>query len=117
MRRTRMLVGALVLFGGAACGDGGLEPLPLNITIEVSPATAATGELLSFVVNAQGGTLVGVAVDYGDGIIDQFPVHSARTARVTFQHAYSATGTYQVEATVLDAVAGSKDAAIEVRVQ
>jgi hypothetical protein len=115
--RLAALLGSMLLVGVAACGEGTLDPLPLDIRIEASRATAAPGEMVSFVVNAQGGTLVGVEIDYGDGGGEQRAASGARTARVTFNHAYAAAGTYPVRATVVDAIAGTKDASVEVRVQ
>ncbi len=111
-RRSLLLVAL-----AAACGGGSLAPLPLDIHLQANKATAAPGETVSFVVNAQGGTLVGVEINYGDGSTDLFPTSGARTARVTFGHTYSTAGTYQVRATVTDAVAGTKDATLEMRVQ
>lgn len=119
MRRTllrmELLVG-LVLYA-AACGDASLDPLPLSITIEASRATAAPGDAVNFVVIAQGGTLLGVEIDYGDSSTDQYGAGGARTARVTFSHAFSVAGVYQVRATVTDAVAGQRDAGVEIRIQ
>ena len=120
MRRRTLLKSLLLVglvAGLAACGDGALEPLPLGITIQASPATAAPGETITFVVTAQGEALLGVDVDYGDGGTGQYPTGGARTARVTFGHAYSAAGTYTVRAAVTDAVAGTKEAGVEVRVE
>lgn len=113
----RGLRGSVLLVALAACGDGGLDPLPLDITVEVSRTTATPGQAIAFVVNAQGGSLVGIAIDYRDGNTDQRATSGARTARVTFQHSYAAAGVYQVRATVTDGVAGTKDAAVEIRVQ
>ena len=100
----------------AACSAETLAPLPLGIGIEASRITAAPGDSISFLVTAQGGQLVGITTSYGDGTEHQFGTGGARTARVTFRHAFSAPGTYQVQATVTDAVAGLKDASVSVRV-
>jgi hypothetical protein len=113
--RSGLLAGLLV--GLAACGDGSLDPLPLQISIQASRATAAPGDPISFVVTAQGGNLLGIDIDYGDNTTDQYGTGGARTARVTFGHSYSAPGTYQVRARVTDAVAGEREAAVDVRVQ
>jgi hypothetical protein len=113
----RVVVRSLLLIGGAACGDRSLEPLPLSITVEASRVTAVVGETVEFVVSAQGGMLIGVEIDYADGVSDERGTSGARTARVTFRHAYTAAGTYQVRATVVDAVAGTKAASVEVHVQ
>jgi len=118
-RMRRALIGTLLLLlaGAASCGDGSLDPLPLEISIQASRATATTGQTVNFVVNAQGGHLVGVGIDYGDESSDLLTIRDARTAQVTFQHAYSTAGTYQVRATVADAIAGTKDATVQLIVQ
>ncbi|HEY7566168.1 MAG TPA: PKD domain-containing protein [Gemmatimonadaceae bacterium] len=105
-----------ILIGLAACAPATLEPKPLDIGVEADRTTAAMGDTLTFVVSAQGGVLVGVEIDYGDSNLDQFGTAGARTARVTFRHAYSQPGTYTVKAVVTDAAAGQKQATIEVRV-
>lgn len=118
VERIRLaLLRSLLLTGLVACGDASLDPLPLQISIQASRTTAAPGAPISFVVTAQGGDLLGVAIDYGDNTTDQYGAGGARTARVTFSHAFSAAGVYQVRATVTDAVAGSRDAGVEIRVQ
>ena len=105
---------AVATFG--ACSTESLAPLRLNIEIEASRITAARGDSISFLVTAEGGQLLGLITTYGDGTEDQFVTGGARTARVTFRHAFSAAGTYQVHATVTDAVAGQEDASIAVRI-
>ena len=116
MRRRTLFV-AFLLAGLAACGDGALDPLPLEITIQASRTAAAPGDRIDFVVSTQGGVLLGVDVDYGDGGTAQYPTSGSRTARVTFSHSYSAAGAYTVRATVTDAVAGTKEASVEVQVR
>ena len=100
-----------------ACGTKALEPLPLEIGIAPSKTTAAIGETVSFVVTAQGGSLAAVSVSYGDTGVDQFVTGGSRTARVTFTHAYTAAGTYQVRATVTDVEAVEKHATVDIHVQ
>lgn len=107
----------IVLIGFAACDDATVDPLPLIVSIEPSRATAAPGDTIGFVVSAQGGSLLGVVMAFGDSTGDQLATGGARTARVTFRHAYSAVGVYQASATVTDALAGEKSASVEVRVQ
>ena len=100
-----------------ACSAETLAPLPLAIGIEASPVIAGPGESIRFEVTAQGGQLIGITTAWGDGTEDQFPTSGARTARVTFHHAFPTPGTYQVRATVTDALAGEKEASIEIRVE
>jgi PKD domain len=113
MRRSRL---GCLLLGVLACG-GGFEPRALDVTITASRTTVGIGEAVGFVVDAQGGRLVNVVVDFADGVVNQVTVSSARTARVAFQHSYAAAGTYQVRATAFDAVDGSKEASVVVTVQ
>ncbi len=105
-----------IVIGLAACTPGTLEPLPLDIGVTANRTTAAVGDSITFVVTAQGGILVGVEIDYGDGIVEQFGTSGARTAQVTFRHAYQLSGTFTVRAVVTDAEAGQKDATTEVRI-
>lgn len=101
----------------AGCGDVTLEPLPFQVGIAADPASAATGEAIDFTVTAQGGDLLGIVTDFGDGSSTPYGTGGARTARVTFVHAYLAPGTFQVTATVTDARAGIKEATLQVTVQ
>lgn len=101
---------------GGACGQSTVEPLPLQITLESNRPTAAPGDTINFVVTAQGGTLLGVDIDFGDTNAGQYGTSGARTARVTFRHAYTARGTYQVHATITDGYVGQKEASLEIRV-
>lgn len=106
-----------MVLGLAACGESTLTPLPLDIRIETSRTTAGPGDTISFVVIAQGGTLLGIDVAYGDSTVDQYGTAGARTARVTFHHAYTARGTYDMSAMITDGLAGQKKAAVEIHIQ
>lgn len=97
-----------------ACSTETLVPQPLEIVVEASRITAAPGDSIGFLVTARGSQLIGIITAYGDGTEDQFATGGARTARVTFRHAFSVRGTYQVQATVTDAVAGEKNASVAV---
>lgn len=112
----RTFFGSLLVAGVFACSPSSLEPLPLDVTIQASRATAAPGDTVTFVADAQGGTLLGLQVDYGDNNTDQYSTGGARTAKVTFRHAYQQRGTYTVRVVVTDAAAGQKEASVEVSV-
>ena len=103
--------------GLAACGDPTLEPLPLQISIETSRTTAAPGDTVVFTAVIQGGSLLGVTTDYGDGTGDSFGTSGARTGRVGFRHAFATRGTFTTTMTVTDANAGTKTASVATRVQ
>lgn len=112
----KALLAAAALFAFSACIDNRLEPLPLQIGIQASRVTAAPGDTINFLVSTQGGSLIGVEIDFADGSADSFLTSGARTAIITFKHAFQATGVFQVDAKVTDAEAGSKNASIQVTV-
>ena len=101
----------------AACAQDPLEPLPLQVTLQAQPTTAAVGDSIRFDITAQGGTLFGVTVDYGDETTQALPAGGARTARAVYRHAYTRSGVYVVTATVVDAVQGEKSATASVQIR
>ena len=113
----RLTIGVLLLAAATASCIEGVEPLPLDITMVPSKTTTVASDSISFVVNAQGGTLLGVDADFGDGAAATQPTQGARTAKVTFRHAYTGIGTFQVTATVTDAVLGTKSTSVSVQIQ
>ncbi|MEW5918534.1 MAG: hypothetical protein AB1762_19180 [Gemmatimonadota bacterium] len=114
--RMRTYLVALLFVAAVGCSTDPIEPLPLQLTVEANRTTAATGDTVTFVTNAQGGSLVGVEIDYGDNTTDTFATGGARTARITFRHAYQQRATFTVRAVVTDALAGTKEATIAVTV-
>lgn len=108
----RLLAGILVIAALTACIES-TPPLPLDIAIQ-KPATITTADSASFVVRAQGSSLIGVETSFGDGRVASFATSGARTARITFRHRYAVAGTYDVTATVSDVVLGVKAATVQV---
>lgn len=107
----------MLLAGITACSQSTIEaPPPFKVDIQASRTTAAPGDTIAFVVTAQGGNLVGFQLDYGDNGTDQYGTGGARTARVTFRHAYLAPGAFTVRVTATDALSGQMDATVNVRV-
>lgn len=101
----------------SACRARPLAPLALEVTVLASRTIAVRGDTVTFRVNAQGGTLLGIEADFGDGTIERFATQGARTAQATFRHAFDAAGTFVVRATATDASAGAKTATVQVVVQ
>lgn len=99
-----------------ACSNS-LKPLPLDVRVQASRTTAVVGDTITFVVDAQGDALVGVAIDYGDLTLDRYQTRGARTARVTFTHAYGAPDSYAVQAVATDTKLGEKSATTQVTVR
>jgi plastocyanin len=100
----------------SACRQSTAPLVPLQVTLESSHLTVLAGDTVSFTVHATGNNLVGVVMDFGDSGSDQYAMGGALTARVTFKHAFEATGTFTVRATVTDAVSGQKEATVGVLV-
>ena len=120
MRSTMTFRGAAICFaviGLASCAQEPLEPLPFQISIETSRATAAPGDTVIFTAVVQGGSLLGLVAEFGDGSSDSYGTSGARTGRVGFRHAYTTRGTFTTTITVTDATAGQKSASVQTRVQ
>jgi len=109
-----ILVAAAAVLGG--CLGAKLEPLPLDVTLQANKQTASVGDTIAFQTNAQGSSLFGVAVDFGDSRTATYDAQGARTVKIVFSHAYDASGTYLVRATATDQTLGSKDASLQIAV-
>jgi hypothetical protein len=92
------------------------DPLPLAVTVAPNKTVTTPRDTITFLVTAQGGSLVGVLIDYADSTGDQFATSGARTASITFHHAYTTAGTYEVTVTLTDALAGDTKATTEIHV-
>ena len=104
----RWLFTVLLLIAG--CRQTTEPPVALVATLESSRTTAVRGDTVTFIVSASGNNLVGVVIDFGDQSGDQFGTGGARTARVTFKHAFQTAGSFTVVAVVTDAIGGEKEA-------
>jgi hypothetical protein len=117
IRMTSSIVFTLAIACAAlACGESTLAPLPLDITVAASRTTAAPGDTIAFVATVQGGSLLGLNVDYGDSSTDLYGTSGARTGKVTFRHAYTARGTFTAKITLTDATLGTKSASVDIHV-
>lgn len=112
---VRILLTALAVLA-IACRQTTAPPAPLVVTLEANTAVAQPGDTVTFTVNATANNLFGVVIDFGDSTGDQYSTGGASTARVTFKHAYTLSGTYVVRATVSDAIAGDKEASVTIGV-
>jgi hypothetical protein len=109
-----MLVAALATLVG--CESAPVQPLALDVHVDLDRAAANRGDTVHAVATAQGETLLGLTIDFGDGATDVYNTGGARTAKVTFKHAYTASGAYTVTVVATDGVAGNKTAATQLRV-
>ena len=102
---------------GLACSSYGSEPLALDVRIAADKVDTVSGDSISFEFNAQGGRLETLRVDWGDGTTLDESALSARTMLKRAKHAYGATGTFEVKATIHDSFAGQKTSSLSVRIR
>jgi hypothetical protein len=114
--RLRIALTALAI-AGSGCAINAVEPLPLAITINADKLTTVPADSITFDIRAQGGNLLGISVEWGDGTSYVQPTSGARTVRSRVRHAYEHSGVYQVSAAVDDAAGGRKLAALDVTIQ
>jgi len=107
---------ALALITQQGCRQTTEPAVEISVTLESSHVTATTGDTVTFTVRADGNNLVGVVIDFGDSVVEQYATGGANTARVTFKHAYLASGNYTVRAVITDATSGDKEATVLVAV-
>lgn len=103
-RRATILVAIVAATGVlTACADSLVEGgLPLTVSIVADRSSAAVGQTVVYTVEASGTNLVGLTIDYGDGVADSVPTSGAVTAGITREHAYAEGGTFVARATVVD---------------
>jgi len=115
MKRKRLVILPFLAYS-IACGTAMSPAAPLEMSLTASRSTVATGDSVDFSVQARGASLVGVEIDFGDSATDLKATGGATSARVTFRHAYGASGTYMARAVITDAQEGQRDATVEVHV-
>jgi PKD domain len=91
--------------------------LPFQIDMAVNRTSAAPGDTLVVLVNAQGGNIINMIVEFGDGGIEAFPTGGARTAQALFPHPFTTAGDYKIKATVTDSDDGDKADSVVVHIQ
>jgi hypothetical protein len=100
-----------------ACGSYTVEPLPLEITLTADKLTTVPSDSINFEIRAQGGVLLGLSIEWGDGNSRELDLNGARTVTANLRHAYQQSGVYQVSAAVDDAAAGEETAMLTVTIQ
>jgi PKD repeat protein len=108
MRRLYALAAGVVLCGVAGCEQTVAPPGPLQITLTASATSGAVGDSVTLTATAQGPDIIQLTADYGDGTVESHDIGGATTATARFKHAYSASGTYTIVATVTDGIDGTK---------
>lgn len=89
-----------------ACSDSELTfGGPLKVTLTSNAPVAVTDSVVVD-YDVTGGTLLGMAVTWGDGTVDSVFFAGAQTAAGRLPHLYASDGTFTVAATVTDQVQG-----------
>ena len=101
--RAKLLLGLTLATGllVAGCLDDsitGTRPLTMAITVE--PESAAVAEIVTTRYSATGTGLIGIIVDWGDGVVDSVSLSGvAVSASGPVEHQYTAEGTYEIVGT------------------
>ena len=111
----RHLLAGCALFALSGCIS--TDPHRLSIVMQADPATAQVGDTVSFYVSVQSTVLTEIEIHYGDGAMQEQPFPGANSAEWTFRHVYTQAGTFQVNATAIDATAGLASASLSVSIQ
>jgi hypothetical protein len=95
--------GLACVFALVACTDLDIQdPGPLMITLTATPTSTTAGSSVTFQFHASGTELSGIALFYGDGVVDSIPTYLARTADGNRAHLYETPGSYIARVTVID---------------
>jgi hypothetical protein len=106
--RTAFAVSATLVVLAACSGPTVLEHV-LTISISATTTEATVGEEMNFTFDVTGPIVVGIIIEYGDGVADSLELGAGigvNAASGWFTHAFDTTATFLVEATVVDAQAG-----------
>ena len=95
---------ALMLLASCLGGDTAGLVHDLTMSVSASTTTAGVGVDVDFSVEATGPLVVGIIVDYGDGIADSLETAAGvNSVMRRFTHAFLAEGNFLVEGIVVDA--------------
>jgi hypothetical protein len=97
MRSTRLLLAATLLFAVACDPNSPVDILDVDGQLTTSRSTFAVGESVVAVLEAQGGYLLSLEMNWGDGsdpLVES--IEGSRTARWTPDHTYAEPGTYTI---------------------
>ena len=88
---------------------------PIDLQINAT-SPVAVGDSLQLEYQATGRQLLGMVILWGDAEFDSVFMNAAQSAAGTAGHVYADTGSYTVTARLLDAVEGSDEKSVTVRI-
>lgn len=112
MKRPVTAFALLLAAATVACLDNditGTRPLSFSLTSDVG--TATVGDSITFTFAAEGTSIFGVLLDYGDGVVDTLVTESSSTVEWTqaVRHAYEVPGAFDVVGRLETAVGSRTD--------
>lgn len=116
VRKTILATVAACLVGSVACDTGVEPPRALTLSLEVDRTEATLGQEFEFTYSAEGQNLVGLVIDFGDGVRDSIPLFGAQTADGFRDHGYLSPGSFEVTAELTAPPQGSRTATVSVTV-
>ena len=105
----RPIVLGLAVATVAACQGPTSSATQFAALLQTSATVVQAGDTVTFTVNVSANNVSAVVINYGDSNSDQQTLSGAPTARVTFKHAYLASGNYMARATISDRVVGDRE--------
>jgi len=100
--RVKLFFG-LVLMAGITVGcldDNITGTRPLTMALTVEPESAAVAEVVTTRYSATGTGLIGIIVNWGDGVVDSVSLSGvAVSASGPVEHQYATEGTYEIVGT------------------
>ncbi len=107
---------AVLLLVAIACKSTTRLEHVLSFEFSAVSTQAAVGETMQFNFEITGPSLLGVFVEYGDGVVDTVSTVNATSATGRFIHAYQAAGTFLVRGTLEDRRAGTLTDTVSVQI-
>jgi hypothetical protein len=115
-RHLQIALTVAVAASALACGDFSTTVRPTEVTITPSLTTAKVGQQIEFRYSAQGRSMAGLIIDYGDGGLDSIGLGGAVTATGFKNHTYGVPANYLVSARLEDFLQNSASTEVKVNI-
>lgn len=115
-RHLQIALTVAVASSALACGDFSTTVRPTEVTITPNLTAAKVGQQIEFRYSAQGRSMAGLIIEYGDGGLDSIGLGGAVTATGFKNHTYASAANYLVTARLEDFLQNSAQAEVTVNV-
>ena len=101
---------------GWACASTDID-IGSPVTLEVNATSpVSVGDSLVLEYEAQGRSLLGMVILWGDASLDSVFMNAAQSAAGSRGHIYPDTGSYTITARLVDSVEGSDEQTLDIRI-